>query len=337
MKLSLTLFLTFFGAMVIAHAQSYSLTTSTGSYTELVGSTSLNGDMTWDDPEFPIPIGFDFTYYGQTVDTMFMSAAGLGGFLSPMEDNRGTFSLLVAYGADIIDRGWDFVEDDVTTGSLSTISYELQGAAGSQVLKIEWKNVGFYDELEDDSVSSDFTNFQVWLYEGSNQVEVHYGPNSITQPALSYQDQSGSFVAFFEAVDFGNEVLVGEAFALDGDPTAPQLVELTSIDTMFYLDGPIPDGTIYAFTKDVSSVSKNQQLPGFSLTPNPANDFFTISLSGDKANQDGQLEIVNVSGQTVNETRFTGQEIDISALSPGVYFVHLRIANRVGVKKLVVR
>ena len=41
---------------------------------------------------------------------------------------------------------------------------------GRRVLKIEWKNAGIYEEYYDDKVSNDYINFQLWLYEGTNDI-----------------------------------------------------------------------------------------------------------------------------------------------------------------------
>jgi hypothetical protein len=39
------------------HAQSYNFDVSNNTYSDLIGSTSLNNGATWDDPSYTIPIG----------------------------------------------------------------------------------------------------------------------------------------------------------------------------------------------------------------------------------------------------------------------------------------
>jgi len=154
------------------------------------------------------------------------------------------------YGVDIIDRGFNFVGD--TAVSQSNISYQLVGMEGSRILKIEWNNVGFFDELSGDNVSTGFTNFQLWLMEGTNDIEIHFGPNSILQPELSYAGTTGANIGLFPGYDVVEDTITSTAYVLGGDPSAPILNEITSLEDATFLDGTIPDGTIYLFSADTT-------------------------------------------------------------------------------------
>lgn len=69
---------------------------------------------------------------------------------------------------------------------VSDISYKLEGNEGERILKLQWRNWGFLNEIIDDNVSEDFINFQFWLYEENGIMELHYGPSNITQPELDF-------------------------------------------------------------------------------------------------------------------------------------------------------
>jgi len=70
------------GLTFYAHSQSYEFTVSTNPYINLTGSTSLNGTAPWDDPEFEIPIGFDFQYFDTTIDKIYIDDWGFGAGLT---------------------------------------------------------------------------------------------------------------------------------------------------------------------------------------------------------------------------------------------------------------
>lgn len=256
--------------------------------------------------------------------------------MSSDTSEKGVISLLIPYGADIIDRGYDFEADSSTTGSLSNISYLLEGAPGSRILKIEWKNVGFYSELEFDNISTDFTNFQLWLYEGSNDIEIHFGPNSITQPNLSFDGEAGTYIGLFPEVDFDNETVIGTGIELSGNPRSPTVLATSSIYTNF-LNGVIPNGTIYKFAMRTSGISElKNDFSNISLYPHPSNDYFKISVDNMPFDINS-ISIFNSDGKKVKETNYTKDIIDISDLSSGIYFVLINTELGVATKKLIIK
>jgi len=303
-------------------SQSYSLSTSTGTYEPLDSSISLNNGLVWDDPEFAVPIGFDFQYGGQTFNEIFLEDFGLGGLVSSDTSETGVIPVIVAYGTDIIDRGYDLIND--TTLSESPISYQLVESAGSKILKIEWSNVGFFEDLGTNNISSDFTNFQLWLYEGTNDIEIHFGPTSVLQPEISYEGELGPFIGLYPFYDVEEDTLAGTAYMLAGDPTAPTLNTITSFDDASFVNGTIPEGTIYRFSSMTMTTSINYavKLPLFSISPNPANKVIRI-LSEAPLTSIAQIQILTINGQVVKRFTPTARELNIADLKSGIYAVQL--------------
>ena len=227
-------------------AQYYTFDASTNSYEDLDQSTSLNNTMTWHNPHFNIPIGFDFTLYNKTIQKIILNGFGWGGSLT--SNHKGIYTLLIAYGSDLVDRGYNMVADTITPESKSNISYQLDSVNHKKILKIQWKNVGFYSELADDSISSDYVNFQLWLYEGSNDIEWHFGPNRISKPSLCYNNYSGTYIALFPTFDHGINTVLGKGYVLSGDPINPEVL-LVDNQNPHHINGTIPDGTIYRFRR----------------------------------------------------------------------------------------
>ncbi len=335
MNLRILFIVVFLGLALNTRSQSYNFNLTTGDYSDLINSTSLNNGLTWDDPQFEIPLGFNFVFFDITFDKLYIEDIGLGALLTNNISEEGAIPLLVPYGADIIDRGYDIDGDGATPTSLSNISYLLEGTPGSQILKIEWKNVGFYNELAEDGVSSDFTNFQLWLYEGTNDIEIHFGNNSITQADLCFDGESGTSVALINEYDYDND-LFSEGLILEGNPSSPDLITFINPASGSYLNGVIPNGTIYKFSKSTVGVSELQSnIIDIQMYPNPSNNYLTISTNNLK-HQLNTVSILNINGQMLKKVRYNKNAIDISDLSMGIYIVEIRTTEgMVMAKKLV--
>ncbi len=308
-------------------AQSYSFSVATAGYTNLTGSTSLNGTATWDDPAFIIPVGFDFEYFGVTLSTFYLSEIGLGGLLANVPNDFGVGSILQPYGADIIDRGYDSETGGTPTGSLSPISYKLEGTAGNRILKVEWNNVGFYSDVEvNGAANSNFTNFQLWLFEADDSIEIHFGPNNITDLDLAFDDLGGSSVVLVESINFDTGALGDSgAITLIGSPTNPSVSVVTDIDDIEFavLDDVIPNGTVYRFEPSNLSAAGFERM-AFKLFPNPSSD--VISITG--LTQTEAFSIYDVMGREVMQGNLQPKSrLTIETLSKGLYLMEFSNGN----------
>ena len=310
----------------LANGQSYTFSVANDAYVSLTDSlsTNLNNGMIWDDPTFEIPIGFDFQFFDITFSTIYLNEIGVGGFLSSTSDDRGVHPLLIAYGADIVDRGADFSGNNPSPASLSPISYLLEGAPGSRILKLEWENVGFYSDLSDDNVSTDFINFQLWLYEGSNTIELRVGSTSVQNPLLAYDGDPGPFVGIVEAYNFDTDELAGEAYLLSGAAANPTLQPFTSIDDFVTMTGSIPEGTVYRFTRagGSSSASTVAQHLDITVFPNPAAEMLSISSTNHHFSITG-LSVINANGQEVLRVNDLSPQVHLSGLAAGMYLLKI--------------
>jgi hypothetical protein len=311
-------------------AQYYTFDASTNSYEDLDQSTSLNNTMTWHNPHFNIPIGFDFTLYNKTIQKIILNSFGWGGSLTT--NNKGIYTLLIAYGSDIVDRGYNMVADTITPESKSDISYQLDSLNHKKILKIHWKNAGFYHELADDSISSDYINFQLWLYEESNDIEWHFGPSRISKPNLCYNNYSGTYIALFPMFDHGINAVLGKGYVLTGDPTNPKLLWVDNQEP-HHIDGTIPNGTIYRLSRQSIGLD-NLNTSEIILSPNPVRESFSIS-SNNNTSAIKEIIVYNAQGQIVKKVNFLKNKIDVSELSNGIFYVKLITENKTFYKKMV--
>jgi hypothetical protein len=317
-------------------AQTYNFSVSTGTYTDLSGSTSLNNGSTWDDLDTLVTIGFDFQLFDTILSELVIGDGNFGG-LDISNIGANISPLVIYYGiSDFVDRGYDIDAGISTTGSLSNISYLLEGDAGSRIFKIEWNNVGFYDELFDDNVSEDFTNIQLWLYEGTNDFELHFGPSSISQPELSFLGATGPGFALISSFDAEGEEIDGEAYVLTGDSSSPVMEEFTSVDDdLEPLQGNAPDGTIYRFSRNTTGLSEIQEPFSFSVYPNPAKDQFSVVVENDEVKVEG-ISILDNHGRLVKLAAANFNQINVSDLVSGVYIVQITTDKGLSTQKLII-
>ncbi len=297
----------------------YTFSQQTATFEFLSGATSLNSNSIWDDPTFIIPMPFTFSVQGQQVDSLLLD--GLGGTLAGLRNGVSAFTIIAPFDVDLIDRGYD------SSQSLSPISYKVDGAVGSRILKIEWKEAGSYAEFSaNGGILTNYISFQAWIYEGTNVIEYRYGNNTINNPTLFYDGDPGAFIG--TGIVDGNNVV---ANLLSGMAASPSL----SL-TLGAVNGTPVNGTVYRFTplSGSSSVSENNLADVINAWPNPVNDILQLEL---KQNGAARMSLYNLQGQKVKQMMFTESRasLDLSDLPAGAYL--LRLEGHAGSLRLIKR
>jgi hypothetical protein len=156
---------------------SYDVIRSTGiSYSSIGGSgntlTWRNGANSDDNLSNTVPIGFSFSYQGSPVTNVLASTNGfitfntgtavLGSGSGAYSGANGNFSTLS------VSTVAPFYDDIKCTDLTTSVKYLTTGSAGSRVFTVEWFNMTFQS-------GGASLNFQVKLYEGSNNIEFVYG------------------------------------------------------------------------------------------------------------------------------------------------------------------
>ena len=195
--LFLSIFLT---GIAQSYGQSYSFSQSKESYKQLENAVSINAENLWSGFQtFSIPIGFNFHYMDSTFTSVSLEATG-----------RVIFDEKHFYYADMFVVAG--MQDKGTMNSLSPLSYQLSGDQGDQILKIEINNATYKKDL------SSTINFQIWLYENNGTIELHMGPNSITNPEAALA--LGPFSGVFNVTSF-SPTTFGYGYAIQGSPISP--------------------------------------------------------------------------------------------------------------------
>lgn len=126
-----------------------------------------------------------------------------------------------------------------------------------------------------------------------------------------------------------------------GTTTSPQVYQLidknlTENQYYYRLEQVDFDGTI-AYS-DIVTLKMDGDNLGIDLNPNPARSLVNVSLAGFDANDDYELSVIGINGQIIRTITKSGNnhQLDISKLSPGVYFIQLKANESISIEKLMV-
>jgi hypothetical protein len=170
-KLNKLILMLIFSAFVISSwgvVSDYTFASTSGTYIEISGGTVLlTGVPAETNPNFnAIPLGFSFEYDGNPYTTVSIAE---NGFLAmgdlvvtsnlAISSSTGTDNSIVALNRDLIPR------------ADGEIMYLLSGTAPNRVFTVQWKNFRRFPT----SAANDILNFQIHLYETTNQIVFTYG------------------------------------------------------------------------------------------------------------------------------------------------------------------
>ncbi len=98
------------------------------------------------------------------------------------------------------------------------------------------------------------------------------------------------------------------------------------------------DGSLSGCIQDFCQFLPNEEIdstPFISLSPNPVKDYLQISYTG-LSNERINIQIVDLSGQTIKRELLDGNLVSVDDLLPGVYFIHLSYEKqKLAIKKFV--
>ncbi len=310
-------------------------------YVPLSNATSLNNGEVWDDPDYIVPLGFDFNLLGVSSSEMTLGF-GSGGVLGPVADEVAHLSILAAYTSDLADRGLN------TDISQSDILYQVEGQPGSRICKIEWRNAGFWEELADSDTSVNFVNFQVWLYEGSNAIELRFGPRNIPNNSTVHLLPFGPLIGLIDTlIDTEDTFDLGTFYYLRGAPANPTIQRATTPEqlnaiTIGLVGNPV-NGQGYRFTP-IASSSRPVVVPSTAWKVFPQATSGPLTISREElasGNARASVRITDAKGRTWLPTQALADALtttlDLSSLPAGVYICQIIEQGRIAAVRKVVK
>lgn len=298
-----------------AQESPYYFSVSFDDYSALTESTSLNNGEIWDDPDHVIPIGFEFDFMGRIIEEFIMTSDFLGGGLMTMPDDDDTANVFFVYESDIIDAGY------ANGVSESNISYKLEGTEPNRIFKLEWDDCGFYNEYSEFGTSGNRVSFQLWVFEGTNNMEIHFGPNSIKNPDMVHSFTGAPIVALIQDVNFFTDELTG-IFYCSGHPDDATLEasdNLDEVENATFLSADPQNGLIFRFGTSPVSVFEEEELDWVNVYPSHTRDRVYVNT----ILNDSQYAVYDAVGNLVaNGILYKGlNTVDFSELVAGVYFI----------------
>ena len=301
---------------------SYTITTFSEVYADIENPVSLNNGEVWENPEYTIPLGFDFLFFDQYIDTLYFFFEGAGCILSDLNQEGGNHKLIIPFGSSLLDRGYE------SGISQSPLSYSISGVEGGKIAKIEWKNAGFYGEYDVYATQNDYVNFQLWLYEAEGKIEVRFGSRSIAHPEVAFVE-NGPAVSLIPAYDYWFDMISPLSVWLINDPYGPEIIN--SADFQF-LDFMPPLNYIYQFTNLVSS-TVTIEAEQIVIYPNPVKDYMyfrdteksgTFAITSIATAGKHMIHIYNTAGTKMLEKEiYLNERINIESLPSGLYYISL--------------
>lgn len=152
----------------------YTFKDTTTAYAPLSGGTVITGSTPWSSRNFVLPMPFSWVMDGSISLNKLPLLTVLGSTCADTSDFGDINGFMFADFTELMDRG------ALGTTSKSPIRYTTTGTTPSRIFKAELFNTGFAYENYDYGSLNDSANIQIWIYETSNIVELHYGGSRIT-------------------------------------------------------------------------------------------------------------------------------------------------------------
>lgn len=315
MKKITFLFLLSISALGLQAQNYYTISTFQQNYTDLENSISLNNNQVWIyDTYGPVAIPFNFSIGGKAVNK-FLFEDDYFAFITPngnYEQGTGVYYFYPS-AAIIMDRTYS------TGTSSSPISYKIEGATGSRILKLEIKNATL-ENAEDSGFGEDhfYINTQIWLYESDNAIEIRYGDHNITDFSYLLGEDGGNVLAGIEENDAKVYLIYGQS----SNPTYAEYTQQTIPQTLNSDSFPA-NGTVYRLAHSQTARLENFSTSAFSLYPNPATTVLHLKSNNITISE---YAIYNVVGKLVTTKKIAESnevEINIDNLEEGIYFINV--------------
>ena len=120
-----------------------------------------------DEVSSALPIGFDFTFYGNLYSSFYISSNGFITFTAESGDGCCNGQSLPDPDTSTPNNLIAFDWNDIFPEESGTIRYETIGTAPNRILIMDWDSVTHIDDF------NDITTTQVKLFESSNRIEIH--------------------------------------------------------------------------------------------------------------------------------------------------------------------
>ncbi len=305
--------------------QSYTVTAFMDEYSELTSYNSIaietQGDIWWE-KRFELP--FDFELFDTSYNYMICDWVGSCYFDDDVE-----------YSIKLLTFGYEFDNVLDTINILSDVRYQYKEENGLNCLVLQFTKVRLNSDPSVDQYDSN-VNFQWWYFENGT-IEVRFGPSNL-EHSPNYVPGEG----FYYLPSNYDPILSGPEMTLTHPHNANVFVDygnINSYDTYEikyneYSDGMRwwpPSGWVIRFennnvgTDDLPKENKDV------IYPNPVNKILNI---GEDYNFNNAM-IFSIEGIKVMEFSCPKENMDVSSLPSGIYYLVIKNSNETLTNKFI--
>lgn len=296
----------------------YSYSVTKEPYIPLTGGISVTNGQLWDEEVFTIPIGFPLMLGDKKIDSFLLAGPTFLGYMNHDSEATGFWTI----DADLCDRG---IHD--SSASVSPITYTLTGNTGNRIFKIEYANLGFWEEMNVYGTNNDYANMQVWAYEADNSVELRYGPSKIINPQSYFFFGDAPAACYLDQLGFFTDFSVERLYYLYGDPATPILDSTTDILQTRLLNHMPDPGTVYRFRRWPVFISTANTWDNVNIYPTFCDGKLYID---NNTSSSLKYTITNITGAStgISGAIIQGKNsISVETLPVGAYIINLTNSN----------
>ena len=323
------------GLATVSQAQEFTYDFSVDNAPYVEFDDGLNAvNYSWDDPDAALPMGFNFFFFERMLDTWYLSSNFLGGTLMGEPDDTGNSPIFFPYGSDLIDIGYP--QDSL----ISTITYKTTGWLPNRVFHLQYDNCGFYSEVAEFETAGNRVNFQVRMFEGSNDIEIHFGPHSIKDNEIAHDGAGGPVVLLVDSLNLDSGDL-DYVWVVGGDTQDPVVTpydqdEVDDFESLVLLEGNPEPNTIYRFSNTYVGID-GQELEPLVVYPNPTHGNTYLRTPQHLAGT--PFQISSLTGALVQEgtLRPGTQVVQLGSLPAGMYHLQYTASQGVETHRIVVQ
>jgi len=182
-------------------------------------------------------------------------------------------------------------------------------------------------------------NFQLWLFEGTNDIEIRFGP-SMLPDAATIHDYGSPVIGIMEGYSV-NADSFEDFWHLSGSVASPTMVASDASILYSYsvpgLDSDPEDGRVYRFTTVPTSIKAPTQSLELNVFPTVVSDKFFVEISEELLKEKTQISIMNNLGQVIYNNTITNikEQLEASNFPAGIYYVRINNESGIGTKKII--
>lgn len=310
-----------FSAVKLQAQAIYNFSKLNNTYTNLTGLTNIHNNAPWTEDDlstgWTYTLPFNFKVNG--VNYKFLAFQGVKLKLFSINGDEITLSGTGIYVGDKSVNG--------ATTSVSPIGYKVEGTSGNRIFKFQLKNAGSSVEIDFYNLNHIYLNVQIWLYENTNIIEYHIGPNNVNNYSYPAEDKR-----YFGLVDESGELFVSTLATDAQNPTYTELndLDLISSTNSGFSNFPL-ENTVYRFSPKANASVDDLFFQKVKVYPNPTNDF----LKFDDLTENKTYKIYDLNGRLIKTGTISDihNTINVSDFSCGTYILKVDNASLKFVKK----